>query len=98
MTRLSRRAVVSAAACSAMLPLAARLTPVPAAESLRRAKAVRFAWASPPLDVGIQEGIFAKHGLTIEAPASSGDAKLQQILTAGSVDIGIGSGPGMAFA
>ena len=44
-----------------------------------------------------QTGIFAKHGLDIEASASAGDAKLQQLLAAGSVDIGIGCGPGMAF-
>jgi NitT/TauT family transport system substrate-binding protein len=82
----------------ATLPLSAKFTPVRAAEKLRVAKVVPFAWTFTPLDIGIQEGIFARHGLDIEASASSGDAKLQQILTAGSVDIGIGSGPGMAFA
>jgi ABC-type nitrate/sulfonate/bicarbonate transport system substrate-binding protein len=81
-----------------MLPLSAKFTPARAAEKLRVAKVVPFAWTFTPLDIGIQEGIFAKHGLDIDASASSGDAKLQQILTAGSVDIGIGSGPGMAFA
>jgi NitT/TauT family transport system substrate-binding protein len=42
-------------------------------------------------------GIFAKHGIEVEASAFNGDAKLQQGLTSDSVDIGIGSGPGMAF-
>lgn len=98
MTRLSRRNLTSGLALTAMLPLAARLAPAHAAESLRVAKVVPFAWTFTPLDVGIQEGIFAKHGLAIEASASAGDAKLQQLLTAGSVDIGLGSGPGMAFA
>jgi NitT/TauT family transport system substrate-binding protein len=81
-----------------MLPLAARRSPARAAEKLRVAKVVPFAWTFTPLDIGIQEGIFAKHGLAIEESSSAGDAKLQQILTADSVDIGIGSGPGMAFA
>ncbi len=98
MTRLSRRTVMSAMACGAMLPLSGALAPARAAASLRVAKVVPFAWTFTPLDIGIQEGIFAQHGLAIEASASSGDAKLQQLLTAGSVDIGIGSGPGMAFA
>jgi ABC-type nitrate/sulfonate/bicarbonate transport system substrate-binding protein len=49
------------------------------------------------LDIGIQTGIFAKHGLEIEASDATGDAKLQQALTADSLDVGIGSGPGMAF-
>jgi ABC-type nitrate/sulfonate/bicarbonate transport system substrate-binding protein len=84
--------------CAAVLVLAASLAPARAAEKLRVAKVVPFAWTFTPLDIGIQEGIFAKHGLDIEASASAGDAKLQQLLTAGSVDIGIGSGPGMAFS
>src|SRR5580692_11215991 len=73
------------------------LAPAQAAEKLRVAKVVPFAWSFTPLDIGIQAGIFAKHGLDIEASASSGDAKLQQLIASDSVDIGIGSGPGMAF-
>src|SRR5262249_55342108 len=68
-----------------------------AAEKLRVGKAVAFAWTFTPLDVGIQMGIFAKHGLEVEASAFAGDAKLQQPLVSDSIDIGIGSGPGMAF-
>jgi len=81
-----------------MLLLAALIAPAGATETLRVAKVVPFAWTFTPLDIGMQTGIFAKHGLAIEASASAGDAKLQQLLTAGSVDIGIGSGPGMAFS
>jgi len=73
------------------------VAPAGAAEKLRVGKAVAFAWTFTPLDVGIQTGIFAKHGLEIEASAAAGDAKMQQALTADSLDIGIGSGPGMAF-
>ena len=72
-------------------------TPAGAAEKLRVAKAVAFAWTFTPLDVGIQTGQFAKQGIEIEASAAAGDAKLQQAITADSIDIGIGSGPGMAF-
>jgi NitT/TauT family transport system substrate-binding protein len=73
------------------------VSPAVAAEKLRVGKAVPFAWTFTPLDVGIQMGIFAKHGLDIEASAFGGDAKLQQALAADSLDMGIGSGPGMAF-
>jgi NitT/TauT family transport system substrate-binding protein len=73
------------------------VTPAGAAEKLRVGKAVAFAWTFTPLDVGIEAGIFAKHGLEIEASAAAGDAKMQQALTADSIDVGIGSGPGMAF-
>jgi NitT/TauT family transport system substrate-binding protein len=73
------------------------VSPAGAAEKLRVGKAVAFAWTFTPLDVGIQTGIFAKHGLDVEASAAAGDAKLQQAMAADSVDMGIGSGPGMAF-
>lgn len=85
-------------AFAAMMLTAALATPAVAAESLRVAKVVPFAWTFTPLDIGMQNGIFAKHGLDIQASASAGDAKLQQLLTSGSIDIGIGSGPGMAFS
>ena len=72
-------------------------SPGQAAEKLRVGKAVPFAWTFTPLDVGMQMGIFAKHGIEIEASAFGGDARMQQALTADSIDVGIGSGPGMAF-
>jgi ABC-type nitrate/sulfonate/bicarbonate transport system substrate-binding protein len=73
------------------------VAPAGAAEKLRVVKAVAFAWTFTPLDVGIEMGLFAKHGLEVEASAAAGDAKLQQALAADSADMGIGSGPGMAF-
>jgi NitT/TauT family transport system substrate-binding protein len=82
----------------AVIALLAAMPAAGAAETLRVAKAVPFAWTFTPLDIGIATGIFARHGLAIEGSASAGDAKLQQLLTSGSVDIGIGSGPGMAFS
>ena len=77
--------------------IALSMVPASAAEKLRVGKAVAFAWTFTPLDVGIQTGIFAKHGLEIEASAFNGDAKMQQGLTSDSIDVGIGGGPGMAF-
>jgi NitT/TauT family transport system substrate-binding protein len=100
MRRLSRRSLMSCLTGGAVLPLSALLKPVPARanETLRVAKVVPFAWTFTPLDIGMQTGMFAKHGLDIEASASSGDAKLQQLLAADGTDIGLGSGPGMAFS
>ena len=71
--------------------------PASAAEKLRVGKAVPFAWTFTPIDVGIQTGIFAKHGLELDVSAFGGDARMQQGLTSDSIDVGIGSGPGMAF-
>ena len=73
------------------------VTPAGAAEKLRVGKAVAFAWTFTPIEVGIETGQFAKQGIELEVSAFGGDAKMQQALTANSIDIGIGSGPGMAF-
>src|SRR5262249_20863503 len=68
-----------------------------AAEPLRVGKGFPSLFQFTPLDVGIETGIFKKHGLEIEASSFAGDARLQQALVASSVDMGIGSGPGLAF-
>ena len=91
------RTIRAISTCIAALLVAAMAAPASAAEKLRVGKAVAFAWTFTPLDVGIQTGIFSKHGLEIEASAFNGDARMQQGLTSDSIDIGIGSGPGMAF-
>jgi NitT/TauT family transport system substrate-binding protein len=68
-----------------------------AAEKLRVGKAVPEAFSFVPVDVGIRQGIFAKHGLEIESIAFAGDARMQQAAAADSIDILLGSGPAMAF-
>ena len=45
----------------------------------------------------MHEGIFAKYGVEVEIANFGGDAKLQQALVSESMDIGVGSGPSMAF-
>ena len=60
-----------------------------------KAQAQQFAFV--PVDVGIELGIFKKHGLDIEIANFAGDAKLLQGLAAGSVDIALGGGPTLAF-
>lgn len=67
------------------------------AETLRVAKSVPQAFSFVPLDVGMQNGIFKKNGLDIESSSFGGDAKMQQAMAADSIDVGIGSGPAMAF-
>jgi NitT/TauT family transport system substrate-binding protein len=68
-----------------------------AADVLKVGKAVAVAFSFVPLDVGIKEGIFKKNGIEVESVAFRGDAKLQQAMAAGSIDLALGSGPGMAF-
>jgi ABC-type nitrate/sulfonate/bicarbonate transport system substrate-binding protein len=68
-----------------------------AAEKLRVGKAVPEAFSFVPLDVGMRQGIFARHGVEIESISFAGDARMQQAAAADSIDILLGSGPAMAF-
>ncbi len=50
-----------------------------------------------PLQVGIEAGIFAKHGIDVQVIDFGGGPRVQQALTADSIDIAIGSGPELAL-
>jgi ABC-type nitrate/sulfonate/bicarbonate transport system substrate-binding protein len=69
----------------------------PAADLLRVGNVGAVAFSFVPTNVGKEVGIFAKHGLDIQITGFAGDAKLQQAMAANAVDVGLGSGPGMAF-
>jgi NitT/TauT family transport system substrate-binding protein len=60
-------------------------------------KAVPNSFAFGATEVGIEARIFEQEGLTIEVTSFRGDAQLQQALAAGSIDVGLGSGPGLGF-
>ena len=61
------------------------------------AKAVGVPWTFTLLDVGMEQGIFAKYGLDVSSTDFAGDAKLHQAFIAGSIDVALGSGPSMAL-
>ena len=67
------------------------------AETLRVGKAGRDAFSFVPADIGAQTGLFKKHGIDVEISSFGGDARVQQAMTADGIDIGLGSGPGLAF-
>jgi NitT/TauT family transport system substrate-binding protein len=68
-----------------------------AADTVRVGKAIALPFDFTPLDVGMAKGFYKKHGLDIEEINFAGSAKLQQGLAANAVDIGLGSGPELAF-
>jgi ABC-type nitrate/sulfonate/bicarbonate transport system substrate-binding protein len=68
-----------------------------AQDKLRVGKAVAEAFAFLPLDVGVRQGIFKRHGLDVEITAFGGGARLQQALAADSIDIGVSAGPELAL-
>ena len=69
-----------------------------ASDRVRVGKSQGSAWTFLPLDVGVEQGLFARQGIDVEISDLAGDAKLQQAFAAGGIDFGLGSGPGMAFA
>ena len=88
------------AACAALLGSVITIapgTPAQAPTKVRVGKAIGEAFSFTPLDIGIETGIFKKHGIEIEMYDFGGSAKLQQALAADSVDMGLGSGPELAF-
>src|SRR3981189_1924334 len=64
---------------------------------LRVGKAQAQTFAFVPADVGVEAGIFKKHGLDVEISNFGGDAKLLQALSADAIDIAMGGGPTFAF-
>jgi NitT/TauT family transport system substrate-binding protein len=71
--------------------------PTATAEALRIGKAGREAFSFVPADVGQRTGIFKQHGIETEISSFGGDARLQQAMAADGIDVGLGSGPGLAF-
>jgi NitT/TauT family transport system substrate-binding protein len=71
--------------------------PASAAETLRVGKSTLASFTYTLLEVGMQTGIFEKHGLTIESSAFGGGPRLIQGMTAGAIDIGLDGGTDMAM-
>jgi ABC-type nitrate/sulfonate/bicarbonate transport system substrate-binding protein len=68
-----------------------------AADKIGVGKAFSTAFAFIPIDVGVESGIMQKHGLDVTISGFNGSAGLQQAVTAGQLDISLGSGTDMAF-
>src|SRR5262252_206271 len=71
--------------------------PALALDKIRLGKAVPNSFAFGATEVGIEAKIFEQEGIEVEVTSFRGDAQLQQALAAGSLDVGLGSGPGLGF-
>jgi ABC-type nitrate/sulfonate/bicarbonate transport system substrate-binding protein len=60
-------------------------------------RAIVDAFAFTTLEVGQSAHIWDKVGIKLNISSFKGDGQLQQALTAGSVDVGLGSGPAMGY-
>jgi len=68
-----------------------------ALDQVRVGKAVPNSFAFGATEVGIAAKTFEQEGIEVVATGFRGDAQLQQALAAGSMDIGLGSGPSLGF-
>lgn len=93
-SKITRRAALGALVGSVA---AAYVRPAKAADTLRVGKAVAQNFGYSPLDIGVEKGIFQRHGLEITLLDFTGGAKIAQAMAAGSVDISLSAGPDMQF-
>jgi NitT/TauT family transport system substrate-binding protein len=87
------RSVAAVALVAALLASGSAL----AQDKLRIGKSVPNSWAFSMTDVGIQTGIFKQEGIELAVSSFKGDAQMQAGLTAGAIDVSLGSGPGLGF-
>jgi NitT/TauT family transport system substrate-binding protein len=93
---VSRREVLAGAAglaLGASAPALAQTKP----DILHVGKAVFSSFPFATIDVAQDAGIWKSLNLDIQSTAFKGDAQVQQGFAAGSVDIGLGSGPSMVY-
>src|SRR5215468_7735222 len=91
---MMKRSVWAVGACVALAMMAG---PATADTKLRVGKAQAQQFAFVPVHVGVETGIFRRHGLDMEIANFGGDAKLLQALAADGIDIALGGGPTIAF-
>ena len=68
-----------------------------ALDVVRFGKAVPNSFAFGAAEVGVQAKIFEQEGIDLQIASFAGDARIQQALTADSIDVAVGSGPGLGF-
>jgi ABC-type nitrate/sulfonate/bicarbonate transport system substrate-binding protein len=88
-----------AAASASVLVLAVRpgITRADDLPLVRVGTAQAVSLAFLPIQVGEAAGIWRQAGIRVESSALRGDAQVQQALASDSIDIGLGSGPGLGF-
>jgi ABC-type nitrate/sulfonate/bicarbonate transport system substrate-binding protein len=68
-----------------------------AADKIRFGKSVPNSFAFSTAEIGKEAKTWEQENIELAISAFRGDAQMQQALTAGAVDIAVGSGPGLGF-
>jgi NitT/TauT family transport system substrate-binding protein len=88
---------VARRSCAWLLALLAVSGPAAAADTLRVGTPEPTAFVYATVDVGIDGGFFKKYDLDVERLDFGGGAKMHQAMTAGSLDIIVGTGSDLVF-
>lgn len=91
-----RRTVLKGLAATAAAGVAMPRLGRAASQKLVVGKSVSTLLAYTPIDVGLANNLYQKHGLELEVVAFEGSARLHQAMVAGSIDIALGSGATMS--
>jgi NitT/TauT family transport system substrate-binding protein len=68
-----------------------------ALDTVRLGKSVPNSFAFSTAEIGIDAKIWPQEGIELGVSAFRGDAQMQQALTAGAIDVAVGSGPSLGF-
>jgi ABC-type nitrate/sulfonate/bicarbonate transport system substrate-binding protein len=93
----SRREVIAVTLPGAIIGLSS-IARAQQLTKVRVGKAIISSFPFSGLELGVKSGIWKAVGLDVEISTFRGDGQLQQALAAGSIDFGLGSGPGMGYA
>ncbi|MEA2903199.1 MAG: NitT/TauT family transport system substrate-binding protein [Alphaproteobacteria bacterium] len=92
---LTSRRVPLVAALATLMMLAGGAAS--ALDKIRFGKSVPNSFAFSTAEIGIDAKIWDQEGIALAVSAFRGDAQMQQALTAGAIDVAVGSGPGLGF-
>jgi ABC-type nitrate/sulfonate/bicarbonate transport system substrate-binding protein len=90
----SRRDFLTTVLAAALAPAS---SPAFALDTVRLGKAVPNSFAFSTAEIGTDAKIWQQEGIELDVSAFRGDAQMQQALAAGSIDVALGSGPGLGF-
>ena len=92
-----QRAAIAAAACAMIFAATGRAAHSAGPDTIHVGRAIVTAYAFSVFEIGQEAKTWDSVGLKLEIASFKGDAQLQQAMTAGSIDFGLGSGPAMGY-
>lgn len=94
---LLRRLAAAAAVGCALFTCAGRAVDPAELQTVNVGRAIVTAYAFSIFEIGNEAKTWESVGLKLNVASFRGDGQLQQAMTAGAVDIGLGSGPAMGY-